>query len=269
VIALPGRTPSLAVALGGLGINLSDMVMLYAALADDGRSQPLRVRQDAPAEPRLDFMGKLAVHYLRQILVGSPPPPGMAYAVLSGGREVAFKTGTSFGFRDAWAVGYSGTATIGVWTGRPDGTPRPGAFGRASAAPLMLDIFALLPPEEPAVTLPPAGAIEVTRTDDLPVGLRRLSGFPAGTTTERPRLSFPPPGATLELARATGGGYAPVDLRASGGTPPFRWVVNGAPVAGAGPSLRWPPDGPGTARVTVIDAGDRAASASFRLVSGD
>lgn len=270
VVALPGREPSLAVALGGLGINLRDMVMLYAALGDDGRSQPLRGLRGEPPPPRRDFMGRLAVYYLRQILAGSPPPPGMAYAVLSGGREVAFKTGTSFGFRDAWAVGYSGSATVGVWTGRADGTPRPGAFGRAAAAPLMLDIFALLPPEEPAEAEPPPGAIEVASTADLPAGLRRLAGFAANAwQAERPRLSFPPAGATLELARTPTGELAAIDLRASGGTPPFRWLVNGAPVAGNGPALDWAPDGPGSVRVTVIDADDRAASARFRLLSAE
>ena len=60
-------------------------------------------------------------------------------------RGFAWKTGTSFGFRDAWAVGVSDRYTIGVWVGRPDGTPNPGFFGANVAAPLLADLFTALP----------------------------------------------------------------------------------------------------------------------------
>jgi penicillin-binding protein 1C len=263
-VALPGNRPSLAVALGGLGISLRDMVMLYAALADTGSTMPLATRPCPAATPR-PFLGPLAVYYLRQILLGSPPPPGMAYAALTGGREIAFKTGTSYGFRDAWAVGYSQAATIGVWTGRVDGTPRPGAFGRATAAPLMLDIFSLLPPEEQAAPTPPPGAILAQTTAQLPLGLRRLGGFPAAASPG-PALDFPPPNSTIDLIAAPHGTYAPVDLRVAGGTPPYRWLLNGTPVAGVAATLPWHPDGPGTVRVTVLDAADRATHGTFQLV---
>jgi penicillin-binding protein 1C len=263
-IALPGNRASLAVALGGLGIDLQDMVMLYAALADDGHASPLVTQPGQPSQ-RTNFMGPLAVYYLRQVLEGSPPPPGVAYALLTGGRDIAFKTGTSYGFRDAWAVGYSRAATVGVWTGRVDGTPRPGAFGRATAAPLMLDIFSLLPPEESQPQTPPLGAILASTTDALPAGLRWLGGFPENRTSG-PALAFPPPGATVDLLTAQSGVWAPVDLRVAGGQAPYRWLVNGAPVAGQGDVLAWRPDGPGSVRVTVVDAGDRAASGVFNLV---
>jgi penicillin-binding protein 1C len=261
-VAIPGRHPSLAVALGGLGISLSDMVMLYAALGDDGRVAPLR-RAAGDAAARVAFMGPLAVYYLRQVLEGSPPPPGMAYAALTGGRSVAFKTGTSYGFRDAWAVGYSSTSTVGVWTGRVEGTPRPGSVGRAAAAPLMLQAFGLLPPEEDAVPPPPPGAILADGTGQLPAGLRRLGPAPE-TMPHRPVLDYPPPGATIDLVRAAGA-YQPVTLRVRGGTQPFRWMVNGRPVPGHEAELRWVPDGPGSAMVTVIGADDLAVRGSFRM----
>jgi penicillin-binding protein 1C len=208
-------------------------------------------------------MGKLAVYYLRQILEGSPPPPGIAYAAATGGRSVAFKTGTSYGFRDAWAVGYSARWTVGVWTGRVEGTPRPGAFGRATAAPLMLDAFGLLPPESAPAYVAPAGAIVAGSNADLPAGLRRLGG--AGRVEgARPVLDYPPAGSIVDLV-AAGGGYGAVTLRARGGEAPFRWLVNGVPQAGHGDELAWRPDGPGFAVVTLIDARDRAAGGRFRL----
>ncbi len=263
-LALPGGRASLAVALGGLGINLRDMVELYAALGDDGRAQLLATEPGAPAE-RKPFIGPLARYYLRQILTGSPPPPGMAYAALTGGREVAFKTGTSYGFRDAWAAGYSGRFTVGIWTGRVEGTPRPGAFGRATAAPLMLDAFALLPSEEPRDAAIPPGAITATRTADLPASLRRLGGLPADAAPGM-AMDYPPTGASVDLLPAAGGGFDPVELRVAGGHAPFRWLVNGVPVPGRDAVLAWQPDGPGTVRATVVDATDRAASSVFVLV---
>ncbi len=261
-IALPGRRASLAVALGGLGISLSDIVMLYAALGNDGQAaQPIRRLGEHAA--RVPFLGPLARFYLRQILQDSPPPPGMAYASLTGGRAIAFKTGTSYGFRDAWAIGTSAAATIGVWTGRVEGTPRPGAFGRATAAPLMLDAFALLPPETPAESPPPPGAILAATTAALPPSLRRLGPDPG--EARRPTLAYPPPGATIDLLTTPAGGFMPVTLHAAGGVPPFRWLINGAPVPGTQADLPWQPDGPGLATVTIIDAEDRAANGTFRL----
>ena len=263
-VAMPGRQASLAVALGGLGISLSDMVMLYAALGDDGRTAPL-VRVQGAITKKAAFMGPLAVYYLRQVLEGSPPPPGMAYASLTGGRSIAFKTGTSYGFRDAWAVGYSRTMTVGVWTGRVEGTPRPGSFGRATAAPLMLQAFGLLPPEADAAAPPPPGAILADSTAELPPALRRL-GAVQEAMLHRPVLDFPPTGATIDLTRTPGlGVYEAVTLRVRGGTAPFRWIINGAPVSGQGAELRWSPDGPGVAVVTVIGADDLAVRGSFRM----
>jgi penicillin-binding protein 1C len=262
-IALPGNRASLAVALGGLGIDLQDMVMLYAALGDDGRATPLVTRLGQTAA-RTNFMGPLAVYYLRDVLQGSPPPPGMAYAALTGSREIAFKTGTSYGFRDAWAVGYSRATTVGVWTGRVDGTPRPGSFGRATAAPLMLDIFSLLPTEESEPAVPPPGALLAATNDALPAGLRWLGGF-SEHHGAGPAVAFPPPGATVDLLAAQSGGWANVELRVSGGQAPYRWLVNGAPVAGNGDVLLWRPDGPGSVRVTVVDANDRAAIGVFQM----
>ena len=266
-VAMPGRQASLAVALGGLGISLSDMVMLYAALGDDGHAAPL-VREQGARLRKLAFMGPLAVYYLRQVLEGSPPPPGMAYALLTGGRSIAFKTGTSYGFRDAWAVGYSASTTVGIWTGRVEGSPRPGSFGRATAAPLLLQAFGLLPPEADGGAPPPPEAILADSTAALPAALRRL-GAAKGTEPRRPVLDYPPPGATVDLTRAAGVvAYAPITLRVRGGTAPFRWMVNGKPVPGHDPELSWEPDGPGTATITVIGADDLATHGSFRMEPG-
>ena len=157
----PGEAPGLAVGLGGLGITLRDLVMLYTGLARQGTVEPLIERAGkAPADPRR-LLDPVAAWYIGSILIGAPPPENAAPG------RIAFKTGTSYGYRDAWAVGYDGRTTIGVWVGRPDGTPVPGLVGRVAAAPILFDAFART--GRPLEPLPraPEGVI-IASTDQLP-----------------------------------------------------------------------------------------------------
>ena len=146
-LQLPQRAdePGLAIALGGAGITLTDLATLYASLANGGRVAPLRYRDTDPAAAGIELFGPVAAWYVNDILAGAPPPPGMAPAEARRGRLLSFKTGTSYGYRDAWAVGYDRDVTIAVWVGRPDGTPTPGRSGRLTAAPVMFKIADLLP----------------------------------------------------------------------------------------------------------------------------
>ena len=124
--------------LGGVGVKLNDLVMLYAGLARLGTTLPLTERVVEGAEPRVPhrLIEPVAAWCVDNVLLGTPPPENAA-----GGR-IAFKTGTSYGYRDAWSVGFDGKRTIGVWVGRPDGAPVPGLVGRAAAAPILFDAFA-------------------------------------------------------------------------------------------------------------------------------
>jgi penicillin-binding protein 1C len=181
---------------------------------------------------------------------------------LTQGRQIAFKTGTSYGFRDAWAVGYSGDYTVGVWVGRVEGTPRPGSYGRNTAAPLVFDIFGVLPSEEHGRRQKPGDVIEAANTSRLPIALRRLSdGGPV-----RPHLFYPPSAASVDLLKSPEGDLRPVTLRAQGGKAPLRWIVNGQPLAtDGGPDVEWRPDGPGFVQVTIIDGNDKSSRSTFRL----
>jgi penicillin-binding protein 1C len=262
-LRLPHGKPGLAVVLGGLGINLRDMTMLYTGLADGGTIAPLAMEEGAAVQEQ-PFLGQLSAYYLRKILEQSPAPDGVMSPYLTQGRAIAFKTGTSYGFRDAWAVGYSSAYTVGVWVGRVEGTPRPGAFGRNTAAPLVFDIFGVLPPENEKVTPKPKDAIEASGNGTLPVALRRLSDG----TAPKPHLYFPPSAATVDLLRDADGTARPLTLRCQGGTGALRWIVNGEPIpSDGGPDLTWRPDGPGFVHVTIIDNADRASHATFRLRS--
>jgi penicillin-binding protein 1C len=208
------------------------------------------------------------------ILADAPPPPGVMPAILGGDRlPIAVKTGTSYGFRDAWAFGVTAEYTVGVWTGRPDGTPSPGRFGRNTAAPLVYKAFDLLPERR----LTPAAPREAA-FDPPPPSLQRLPPQPRDNRPivledpEALRLSFPTPGVILDLLPNDEGILPPVGLVATGGRRPLLWLVDARPITDsfitsswARRETQWMPEAPGWHRITVIDAEGRTASAEIFL----
>ena len=135
--------PNLALILGGVGTRLEHVVSGFSAFARQGkvaqlRFQPQQVLQEKP------LMSPGAAWIVRRILSGQRRPDIDPRAQLVERAPLAWKTGTSYGFRDAWAVGVSSRYLIGVWIGRPDGTPVPGQFGLASATPLLLQVHDVL-----------------------------------------------------------------------------------------------------------------------------
>lgn len=138
-----GEQPNLSLILGGAGVTLEELVGGYRALAAGGLAGKPRLTPDAPVE-EMRLMSEGAAWIVRDILEGGGHPD-RPFVEGGGAAPLAWKTGTSFGFRDAWAVGVSGRYALGVWLGRPDGTPNPGFFGANVAAPLLKDIAAALP----------------------------------------------------------------------------------------------------------------------------
>ncbi len=140
VVSFPQHAePNLSVILGGAGTTLEDLVRGFTALARGGISiKPRFVEEDPLEERRMLSVG--AAWISQETLRAIPPPEGSINAA-----GVAWKTGTSYGFRDAWAIGVSDNYTVGVWTGRPDGTPLPGSLGGAAAGPILFDVFRALP----------------------------------------------------------------------------------------------------------------------------
>lgn len=258
--------PGLALALGGVGISLEEMAMLYAGLGRDGHFAPLSERPDASSTPTR-HLGTPAAWYLQEILLGAPRP--LAHdrgAVGADTRRIAFKTGTSAGYRDAWAIGWSGRWLVAVWVGRPDSAPCQGCVGALAAAPLMFRLFDLLPPEPPRLAArAPSGALPGP-TAALPRRLQRLDApsYRQATGTPPPSITFPLDGSTLPLAAGAATG---VPLKASGGVPPLRWLIDGRPL---GEPMRrgdplWLPEGPGFSELSVIDAAGRSARVRIRV----
>ena len=260
-----GAQPTLAIALGGIGLRLHDLATLYAGIASGGRTMELhyvRGERTGSRRPPSRLLSPVAAWYVTDILKDAPPP-----ANARGGR-IAYKTGTSYGYRDAWAVGYDGRHVIAVWIGRADGTSTPGLSGHSAAAPLLFDAFARIADKTTPLPPAPPGVLRAT-SGTLPPPLRRFGEHaqPQETATfvePLVRIAFPPDRAELEYE---GGDDAAVILKAEGGALPLTWLADGAPIA-SDPQRReveWRPEGRGFMRITVIDAKGRNDRVDIRL----
>ncbi len=259
-LVLPkGEAPGLAMGLGGVGVKLSDLVMLYTGLARMGSAVPLIEREGDVAQNPRRLLDPVAAWYVGNILIGAPPPDNAQPG------RIAFKTGTSYGYRDAWAVGFDGRMTVGVWVGRPDGAPVPGLVGRAAAAPVLFDAFARSGNAPAPLAHAPKGAVFAS-TNKLPPPLQHFSSDrDLSATSEPPRIMFPPNGAHIELTK--GATHEPVALKIAGGAAPLTVMVNGVPLApqGGRRTVFFEPDGLGFVRLTVMDARGATDSVSVRL----
>jgi penicillin-binding protein 1C len=258
-LVLPkGEAPGLAMGLGGVGIKLSDLVMLYTGLARQGLATPLIERDGAEPGSARKLLEPVAAWYVGNILIGAPPPDNAPHG------RIAFKTGTSYGFRDAWAVGFDGRMTVGVWVGRPDGAPVAGLVGRSAAAPILFDAFARSGFAPVPLARAPKGAL-FAATAKLPPPLQRFAAASGPSElSEPPRIMYPPDGANIEVADMSA--VAPVALKIAGGLAPLTVMVNGVPLPQSGRrTLFFQPDGPGFVRLTVMDARGAADSVMVRV----
>ena len=157
-LGLPaGAQPNLSIILGGASTRLEALVGAYTAFANAGIAGTPRYTREQPARPRR-LMSAGAAWIIRDILAHNPAD--VEGAPLAGAvnrhASVAWKTGTSYGYRDAWSVGVTDRWTIGVWIGRPDGTPSPGQYGAVTALPLLFQIADMLPSRGGAPAAQPA-----------------------------------------------------------------------------------------------------------------
>jgi penicillin-binding protein 1C len=258
------EAPGLAMGLGGVGVTLQDLAQLYTGLARPGAARPLReiMLASDDREP-LRLMDQAAAWQVGNVLLGTPPPENGVH------NRIAFKTGTSYGYRDAWSVGFDGRITVGVWVGRPDGAPVPGLVGRTAAAPILFDAFARTGKIPAALPKPPKGAL-VASNAKLPLPLRRFR--PAGELIrtggdQMPRIQFPLNGSRIDVDRSADGQAAPMPVKVAGGVLPLTIMLNGTSV-GEIDSRRQrlvEPPGPGFARLTVMDATGAADTVVIRV----
>lgn len=265
--------PGLAVGLGGLGLSLADLTKAYAALARGGRPLALtscrincaKANENAPAA--LDVVSSTSAAQVTEILSGLPQPS------TAGDGQIAYKTGTTYGYRDAWAVGFDGRTVVGVWVGRPDGSPVPGLTGASAAVPVLFESFQKLGARRAPLNILEAERLpEVAQAVPDPLRYARVRDRPsAGEPGSSLSITYPPDGAEVDLGLATSRNEqpprSPLFVKVSGGRQPYAFLVDGAAV-GTGKrdrTLVWAPEHPGFVRVTVLDAAGASDTVLVRI----
>ncbi|RYY95916.1 MAG: penicillin-binding protein 1C, partial [Chitinophagaceae bacterium] len=132
----------LSLVLGGCGATLEELTGLYCALANGGTWGPLRYTLDAPRGGTAQILSAGAAFMVTEILaqLGRPDFP-LNWGATEHLPKIAWKTGTSYGRRDAWSIGYNKRYTIGVWVGNFSGTGVPELSGANTATPLLFRLF--------------------------------------------------------------------------------------------------------------------------------
>lgn len=261
------EAPSLAIGLGGAGLTLEDLTHLYVALARGGapvrlHAQPVADGTD-PARGAGDrLFDRRATWLVADVLSGTPPPENAR------GGAIAYKTGTSYGYRDAWSVGFDGETVVAVWVGRPDSAPVPGLTGRTAAAPLLFDAFARVSPVRKPLRAAPPDTL-IADTGSLPGPLRRFRdpNRPEADPARRGlAIAFPPDGATVALSEP-GGGRQPLSVKVEGSAERLVWLVDGRPITvpahRRGTQIAI--DHPGVVRITVLDAAGQSDSVTVTV----
>ena len=255
----------LALALGGAGMTLQELAILYTALGDRGIAKPLvwhqREEQISEALPGQRFISEQSAGDILKILTEAPSPEGRIPARLTqDAPQIAFKTGTSYGFRDAWAAGVSGDYAIIVWVGRADGAPRPGHVGRSDALPLLFEIA-----DRTAARLPAHQAntdrLFRTRPTRPKAALTHFSNKEAA-----PEILFPPRGAELWGGKIEGEA-ARAFVFAGHGKSKLTWYVDGHPAEiDAGGLPVWTPEAPGFYTISAVDDIGQTSEVQVRVI---
>ncbi|WPD23460.1 MAG: penicillin-binding protein 1C [Candidatus Electrothrix scaldis] len=270
------KPPGLSLALGGTAASLEELTGLYAALADRGEFKPLSYNPNTPVPSGQKMLSRAATWYVDDILRTRPPRSGLAPKGVQGSR-IRYKTGTSYGYRDAWALGYTpGGHTVGVWIGRPDWGYGKETTGANSAVPVLFRVFAALntmqePQGKQAEVAQVSNRIPaevlLVRHNQLPVHLQWFSRTAGtGQGTNKPRIYFPVDGSTMQLEQEP-----LLALKAQGGIPPFHWLVNGRPLGREHREAitSYTPEGPGLTRITLVDSRGKRDSVSVWLAEGE
>jgi len=217
---VPKNRATLPVALGGIGISMWQLSQLYIALANSGTADQIHYLKTpgsstAPQKLCEKKSAKMTTAILREV----PAPEGF----INANHQIAYKTGTSYGYRDAWTIAYSKEYTIAVWVGKPNNATQLKLTGRSTAAPLAFEAFALLQ------TLTPQNNWQWPPRylgNAVPLGLAHFDK--EGHNHARQQLAMVYP---LENARFrnAGCGDTLVEVKVEHGLKPYYWYIDGNP----------------------------------------
>jgi len=262
------QAAGLPIALGGVGINLYDLVSLYTALANQGEFKSLSYtinpilksknynKKAINSSPKINqfLLSSSASWYLGDILKDSPVPEGFVNQIDSV-NKIRFKTGTSYGYRDTWAVGYNDDFTIGVWSGRPDGAYMQKQTGINRAAPILFSLFDRTfyrqkNYKQKVVGIIPNNVLQLSNKQ-LPNHLKWLgmNAFNAYKTILA--IHYPVDGSNISLHK-----HKNIVLKGQGGEKPYQWIINGDLFKNTEDknTLQWKVPSTGQYNLTLIDA---------------
>lgn len=263
---------NLAVALGGVGFTLEDLARSYMHIANPTHVGGLKRFRQAELATSLKrqkerpLMSERAAFYVSHILRGATPPKNAKPGAL------AYKTGTSYGYRDGWAIGFDGRHLVAVWIGRPDGSATTNLTGIGAAGPLLFDAFQYISEKRAPFAPPPEGVI-FANGDELPPPLRHLDKKPLRLLSHQGlrdggdvKIAFPPPGAEFLMQKRQAGRFQ-IALKASGGTLPLTWLVNGKMINSKAYRRQnhFKPDERGFIEFSVIDAKGKTDRVQIRV----
>lgn len=241
------ESPSLAIALGGLGMSLEQLVTLYSGLAREGNVMPLSYLERDTQEAGHMIFSAQASRQVTTILATD----------LDGNHPISLKTGTSYGYRDAWVLGYDRRYVIGIWTGIPDGTPMNALSARNLVVPLLQKVLTVLP-KNTEISASPASPT---------LSLKKLasSNEQQGVNKILPTLIFPIDDTSVELEKV-GDHFKAMPLTVTGGKRPYTWLIDGKPLLATWQQKQsWTPPKTGYYTIAVVDANGQVDRAHIEI----
>ena len=217
-VSIPKNRSTLPIALGGIGMTMMQLTQLYVALAEGGEADRIHYLPLSRKSEKLPSLcSRKAARMTTAILRSLPAPEGF----IDARNEIACKTGTSYGYRDAWTLAYDRSYTVAVWVGRPDNSAQLRRTGRDTAAPLAFEIFALLenlmprkswswPASRPGGKVPP-GLVYFDPAEQLHSGKRLTMLYPRDNTRFR----------SADCSETM------IDVKVEDGKRPYYWYVDG------------------------------------------
>lgn len=242
------ESPSLAIALGGLAMSLEQLVTLYGGLAREGKVLPISYVDSESQESGHALFSPQAARQITTILASD----------LDGNHPISLKTGTSYGYRDAWVLGYDNRYVIGIWTGIPDGTPMNAVSASNLVVPLLQKVLTVLPkdtsPTTPILNAPTLSLKKLTSSNEQQVVHKTL-----------PTLIFPIDGTAIELEKIAER-YKPMPLSVTGGKRPYTWLIDGEPLPATWQQKHfWTPSKAGYYTIAVVDANGQVDRAEIEI----
>jgi len=198
----------LALALGGVELSMEEMAQLNAMLANGGELRTLVSTTGSHSHSGVRLLSPEASYAVIDMLRQNPRPTNdITLSQVPSHDPIPWKTGTSYGFRYAWAMGIVGAYVLGVWIGNADGAPNPNFIGRDAAGPLFFNIADALRAREPLIEQISSAGLNLKR-----VKVCAISGQLPGPYCDHFKEIWSIPGkspiATCTLHRGV-----PIDLR--------------------------------------------------------